>query len=96
MNVSDWGKFLAPIVAAVLASWGLTASATKDQVNEEQFQRVAIENCSGINELKGTLREVILSAPVDPDRPLQSQEFQRRALALLQPNDCIELIQIPR
>lgn len=84
-------KFLGPIIAAVLVSLGATTAQNGDKVQETDFRRVAISNCEAINDLLGTLRELILSAPDNPNNP-DSEAFVGRALSLLQPRNCNDLV----
>jgi hypothetical protein len=83
---------IATVLAAGITAWGVASSQTSGKVEDSRFERVAQSNCEAGNELRATLREVILSAPENEDDPRASDAFVDRALALLQPRDCEALV----
>ena len=85
-------RFLGPVIAAVLVSLGATATQTEGKADDSEFRRVAISNCEAINDLLGTLRELVLSAPDDNGNDPDSEAFVGRALSLLEPRNCNELV----
>ena len=87
-----WVVYVGPVVAAVLAALGVSTAQSEGQVPDATFERVASSNCEDINDLKGTLRELILSVPPDQDNPEGSEEFTGRALALLTATDCAQRV----
>lgn len=90
MSAKGWVKALTPVIVAVLASVGVTINQTSGQVGDDRFERVAEANCEHINDLKGSLREVLLLVPDDPGQT--DDEFLKRALQRLEPDDCSELV----
>lgn len=90
--LSEWPKIIVPIVVALLGAWGIAYQQSSGSPSQTDFSRAAISNCEGINDLKGTLRELILSVPPDRDNPRGTEDFTERALELLQPVNCQELV----
>lgn len=74
---------------AAATAFGATQQATRDKVEDDQFGRVAVINCQGINELRDVLRDILATAPrTNPE----SERFLGNAVAKLVTKDCSKLV----